>query len=78
MLRDLMRFDPCAEMGAAGNGAALAFSPAFEVKEGAEGYQYRADVPDLKGKDMEISVTGNRLTISDRRYAVRNREIDRT
>lgn len=76
-MREMMRFDPFAEMSLAGNGAALAFNPDFEVKETSEGYQFRADVPGLKEKDLEISMTGNRLTISGHRDSDKREENDR-
>jgi HSP20 family protein len=46
---------------------AAAFSPAFEVKETKEGFQFKADVPGVAEKDLDITRTGNRLTITGRR-----------
>jgi HSP20 family protein len=43
------------------------FGPGFEMTEGDEGYQLRADLPGVKEEDLEISLTGNRLTISGHR-----------
>ena len=76
-LRELMRFDPFAEMSPWGNGTSVQFNPDFEVKETSEGYLFRADVPGLKEKDIEISMTGNRLTISGHRDSEQRQESDR-
>jgi HSP20 family protein len=45
------------------------FTPDFEVRETKEGFVFTADVPGMKEKDLEINMTGNRLTISGMREA---------
>jgi HSP20 family protein len=45
----------------------LRFSPDFEVKENKEGFSFKADMPGIKEPDLEITLTGNRLTISGKR-----------
>jgi len=45
----------------------VSFVPAFEVKETKEGYLFTADVPGVEQANLEISVTGNRLTVSGKR-----------
>jgi HSP20 family protein len=45
------------------------FAPDFEVKETKEGYLFKADVPGIQEKDLEITMTGNRLTIAGKREA---------
>ncbi|MBX3204950.1 MAG: Hsp20/alpha crystallin family protein [Labilithrix sp.] len=47
----------------------LTFMPAFEVKETKDAYEFRADIPGVAESDVEITVTGNRLTISGTREA---------
>ena len=76
-MRELMRFDPFAEMSTMNVGQALQFNPDFEVKETREGYQFRADLPGIKEKDLEISMTGNRLSVSGHREAEKRDESDR-
>jgi len=76
-MRELMRFDPFAEMGTITNWQSIQFNPDFEVKETREGYQFRADLPGIKEKDLEISMTGNRLTVSGHREAEKRDESDR-
>jgi HSP20 family protein len=66
VIRDLMQWDPFRELGTV-SGRTLAFVPAFEVKETKEGYLFKADLPGVKEKDLEISLTANRLTVGGRR-----------
>ena len=44
-----------------------AFAPRFDVKETREAYVFTADMPGVREDDLEISVTGNHLSISGRR-----------
>lgn len=76
-MRELMRFDPFAELSTINNWQSVQFNPDFEVKETREGYQFRADLPGIKEKDLEISMTGNRLTVSGHREAEKRDESDR-
>lgn len=50
------------------------FSPAFEVKETKDSYVFRGDVPGIKQEDLEVHLTGNRLTISGKREAEKKEE----
>ena len=52
------------------------FTPDFEVKETMEGFVFKADVPGLKEEDIEITMTGNRLTISGKREADKEENTD--
>ena len=47
----------------------MRFTPDFEIKETLEGFVFKADVPGIDEKDLEITMTGNRLTISGKREA---------
>ncbi len=67
--RDLLRWDPVREIAPVFNVEPLAFAPAFDVKETKDGYLFRADVPGVLEKDIEVTRTGNRLTISGKREA---------
>ena len=53
-----------------------AFSPKFDVKETKEGYVFRADLPGVDEKNLDISLTGNLLTISGRREEEKREESD--
>jgi HSP20 family protein len=71
-MRRLLGFDPFREMAPfiqPVEEAALAFVPAFEIKETKDAYEFRADIPGVAEGDIEITVTGNRLTVSGTREA---------
>jgi HSP20 family protein len=76
MMRDLMRWDPFAELGTWGTREA-AFVPSFEVKETKDAYLFRADLPGVREEDLEISLTGNRLTVSGKREEEKREEDER-
>ena len=67
MMRDLLRWDPFREMLPAMYGEQAAFAPAFEVAEHKDRFVFSADLPGVKDKDVDIKLTGNRLTISGKR-----------
>jgi len=46
------------------------FAPTFEMTEGSDAYFVRADLPGVEDEDVEISLTGNRLTVSGHRERV--------
>lgn len=75
VMRDMIRWDPFGELvpGAAG----MAFAPSFDVKETGEGYVFTADLPGVKESDLELSLTGNRLTISGKREEEKKEEGER-
>jgi len=50
------------------NGAGTrAFAPTFEVRETKDAYVFKADVPGIPEKELEIHLTGNVLAISGER-----------
>ncbi len=76
MMRDLVRWDPFAELGTSG-GRSLTFAPSFEVKETGDAYVFKADLPGIREEDLELSLTGNRLTISGKREEEKHEDEDR-
>jgi len=65
-----MHWDPFRQMAPFSTGEDQArFTPDFEIRETPEGFVFKADVPGIKEKDLEITMTGNRLTISGKREA---------
>lgn len=72
LMRGLLGWDPFREM-AAWRGE-MSFTPAFEVKETKDGYVFRADVPGIKEEDLEVHLTGQRLTISGKREEEKREE----
>jgi HSP20 family protein len=70
LMRDLMNWDPFAEMAPSlARAGETVFSPRFEVKETNNVYLFKADLPGIEEKDLEITLTGNRLTVSGKREA---------
>jgi HSP20 family protein len=52
------------------------FAPNFDVKETKESFLFKADLPGVKESDLEISHSGNRLTISGKREAEERKDGD--
>jgi HSP20 family protein len=77
LMRELMNWDPFAEMMPSLNTEAMVFTPRFEVKETKDAYVFKADLPGIDEKDVDISLTGNRLTVSGKREAEEQNESDR-
>lgn len=69
LMRQFFGWDPFRELAPFVRAEAAMFSPAFEVKETKEGYELKADVPGVKESDLQIELTGNRLTITGKRDA---------
>src|SRR5581483_5983705 len=68
VMRDLLRWDPFGEMTPLLKAEPiLTFAPDFEVKETKDAYLFKADVPGVKENDIEVTLTGNRLTIAGNR-----------
>lgn len=68
IMRSLLGWDPFREMAPFALEQPIAgFAPAFEVKETKSGYLFKADVPGVKREDIDVSCTGNRLSISGKR-----------
>lgn len=53
------------------------FVPAFEVKETKDAFIFKADLPGVEEKDLDINVTGDRLTISGKRESEKKEESER-
>jgi HSP20 family protein len=69
--RELLRWDPFRELVPSFSLPDVSFNPAFEVKETKDGYSFKADLPGVAEKDLEVTHTGNRLTIAGKREAER-------
>lgn len=70
--------DPFDQLGRAFGGglATLGFNPAFELKETKRAFVLKADLPGVNEEDVDVSITGNRLTISGKREQERREEGD--
>jgi HSP20 family protein len=75
VMQDLMRWDPFHESRAFG-GQMTAFAPTFDVKETGDSFVFKADLPGIKESDLDISLTGNRLTVSGQRQEEKKDESD--
>ncbi|MBL0212177.1 MAG: Hsp20/alpha crystallin family protein [Holophagaceae bacterium] len=67
MLREANRWDPFQDLGLRTSNKMETFLPAFDLKETPNEFSLKADLPGMKENDIEISVSGNRLTISGKR-----------
>ncbi|ATB30565.1 Hsp20/alpha crystallin family protein [Melittangium boletus] len=77
-MQELMGLDPFEQVGRMlGTEQTWTFAPAFEVKETNDAYVFKADVPGVKEEDLEISLTGDRITISGKRENERQEDSDR-
>jgi HSP20 family protein len=77
-MRSMLAWDPFREMSAFPvDEGALGFSAAFDIKETKDAYEFKADVPGLHEKDLEITLTGNRLRISGKREEEKEDKNDR-
>jgi HSP20 family protein len=75
MAREILRWDPFRELEAHLPAKALgAFIPDFDVKETKDSYVFKADLPGVKESELEISLTGSRLTISGKRESEEREE----
>ena len=76
IMRELMGWDPFGEMLPSWNREAMEFAPRFEVKETKDAYVFKADLPGVEEKDLDITLTGNRLTVAGKREEEKREEGD--
>ena len=68
MMREMMRWDPFREiMPLATRGMRDTFEPTFDVRESNDAFVVEADLPGIKPEDVEVTLTGNRLSIQGKR-----------
>ena len=67
-MRELFRWDPF-QFGALMpfHAAEAHFAPDFEVKENKESFVFRADLPGVAEKDLQVQLNDNRLSVSGKR-----------
>ena len=77
-MHELMRWDPFRELATPSSlSGGYAFAPAFDVRETNDAYVFSADLPGLSEDAIELSVTGNQLTVSGQREEEKRDESDR-
>jgi HSP20 family protein len=74
ILREMTAWDP---LRAVLSSREVPFIPQFEVKETKDGYLFRADLPGVKEEDVDVSIAGNRLTITGKRDEEKRDDTDR-
>ena len=68
LLREMTKWDPFSELAPVfGLEPTEGIYASFDVKETANAWVFKADVPGFAEKDIDISTAGNRLTISGKR-----------
>ncbi len=79
LFREMAQADPFLQPWPAGfaRGELPTFAPSFELKETEEGYTVHADLPGVKEKDLEVSIQGNRVTMSGKRESEKSNEKDK-
>lgn len=66
--RDMLRWDPFAQMLPSGWDEERAlFNPDFDIKETKAAFIFKADLPGVESKDLDIQMTDNRLTVRGKR-----------
>jgi HSP20 family protein len=78
-MQELMGFDPLEQFGRllSGRGEGLQFVPAFEVKETKDAFLFKADLPGVEEKDLDVTVTEDRITVSGKRESEQRNEGER-
>jgi HSP20 family protein len=76
-LRELLSWDPFQAMNPLVPASEeLPWVPAFEVRETKEMFIFKADVPGIEPQNLEVNVTGNRLTISGERMMTKEQTLE--
>ncbi len=79
-MQELMGWDPLETMTQLLGGQqqpSAAFIPAFDVKETKDSFIFKADLPGVEEKDLDITLTGDRLVVSGKRETEKREEHDR-
>ena len=67
LMREMLGWDPFRELTPLMPATTGGFSPAFEVKETKDAFVFKGDLPGIKEQDLEVTVTGNRMTVAGKR-----------
>ena len=66
-MRELFRWDPFQFGSLLPLQADANFIPSFEVKENKESFVFKADLPGVAEKDLQVQLNDNRLSVSGKR-----------
>ncbi|MFI5301405.1 MAG: Hsp20/alpha crystallin family protein, partial [Polyangiales bacterium] len=75
-MRGLMQWDPFRDLRAAPMLDDTTFLPAFDIKETKDQLVFHADVPGIQERDLDVTVSGNRLTVRGKRDVEHREEKD--
>jgi HSP20 family protein len=75
-MRDLLRWDPFAEIAPRLASEELGFNATFDVKETPTAFVFKADLPGIKREDLAVELTQNRLTVRGKREAEKTEKND--
>jgi len=75
MMDALFRTDPFRDLGPVTT-RSPAYVPKFDVKETKDGYVFHADLPGVKEADLDVSLTGNILSVNGHRESQHREEQD--
>jgi HSP20 family protein len=67
LMRGMLEWDPFEEMRRTLAPGTTGYVPAFDIKETKDAYVFKADMPGVKESDLDLSLTGNRLTVTGKR-----------
>jgi len=67
LMDSMLRWEPLHELAAARRDQGTAFMPRFDVKETKDAFLFKADLPGVQQSDVDISLSGNQLTITGKR-----------
>ncbi len=73
LMRNFLRWDPFRDLDF-NLDLQTAFTPSFDIRETPEAYVFEADLPGIRREDVEINLTGNRITITGKREARTRKE----
>ncbi len=79
IMRDLTGWDPFREMTTFTpfvSRPLVPYAPQFEIKETKDAFIFKADLPGVEEKNIDVSLTGNRLTVSGLREEEDRREAE--
>ncbi len=73
LMRNFLRWDPFRDLDF-NLDLQTAFTPSFDIRETPEAYVFEADMPGIRREDLDINLTGNRITLTGRREAQARKE----
>ena len=77
MMREMAGWEPFPLMRRGLFGGSTAWAPDFDVKETTDGYAFKADLPGIDEKELEITLSANRLHIAGKRESESEKEGER-